>query len=447
MADYIQVPPDSTGKKLLAHQHTVDNTAVYVQGTHISGHNNPENMLYVDARGAAFMRFTDGPAILDPFANLKVSQSYILGIYEHSEDSYDDLMTTTNTAGATYEWVPSQSSVMLEVDGLANTSVERHTNRYHFHQPSVGQLVILTVACGDSGKAGNVRRWGYFDDNDGVFFELDNQTMYVVLRSSVTGVVTETRIPQANWNKDLLDGTGLSGFNLRPHYFQLYWIDMAWLGAGTVRYGVFTDKGERAACHVIENSGQLPYAYMARASLPIRWENYNTTATSGSSDLRIGAAVVRGEGVPDYTYWRHGDMESGVVTVSNNTPIITLRAKDEISAGVINRINAFPEKVSFNITGGPVKLMAVEGVTLDANATWTIPGESSIEGDVGATSYVGGTIRDACYFPAGTHALDASSLWEVNDEGITKSGITYAATALSESNTTVQLIVSYRELY
>jgi hypothetical protein len=354
-------------------------------------------------------------------------------------------IVTANGASSTY--VPEQVSVLLNTTTDANSTVTRTTRRYHYHQPSVGSLIIMTVACGDTGKTHNIRQWGYFDDEDGVFFELNGTTVNAVLRSKTSGTVVDTRIPQANWNMDSLDGTGLSGFTLDPSMFQLYWIDIAWLGAGTVRFGVYTDEGQRVTCHTIRNSGQNPYAYMSRASLPMRWANYNTGVTSGASDLRIGAAVVRTEGAAGYTFWRHADMESNTITVTTNTPVLTVRAKEEIALGVRNRINALPEKVSIIVSGGPVKMMSINDATLDANATWNITGESSVEGDDTATGYTGGTLRTACYFPEGYHNIDVTDLWEINDEGIMQGGLTYAATALTANTTTVRLLLSYRELY
>jgi hypothetical protein len=36
-----------------------------------------------------------------------------------------------------------------------------------------------SLSCGDSGKDGVVRRWGLFDEEDGVYFELDGLTFSV----------------------------------------------------------------------------------------------------------------------------------------------------------------------------------------------------------------------------------------------------------------------------
>jgi hypothetical protein len=48
---------------------------------------------------------------------------------------------------------------------------------------------------------------------------------------------SETVVPQTNWNIDKLDGTGISGITLDISKAQILWMDIEWLGLGTVRIG------------------------------------------------------------------------------------------------------------------------------------------------------------------------------------------------------------------
>jgi hypothetical protein len=110
--------------------------------------------------------------------------------------------------------------------------------------------VMQTIQIGDTGKANVVRRWGYFDEENGLFWELDGTTLYAVQRSSTTGSVVDTRVAQANWNRDSLDGT--IRYDLDVTKTNLYWMDFQWLGVGIVRFGVYENDGTKTTCHVLK---------------------------------------------------------------------------------------------------------------------------------------------------------------------------------------------------
>jgi hypothetical protein len=63
------------------------------------------------------------------------------------------------------------------------------------------------------GEKANVRqRVGYFDDNNGIFFQQTNGNKRWVIRSSVSGTPVDTEFAsQTDWNIDKLNGEGPSG--------------------------------------------------------------------------------------------------------------------------------------------------------------------------------------------------------------------------------------------
>ncbi len=133
------------------------------------------------------------------------------------------------------------------------SSVSRTSNRYHFYQPGVGNLIINTLALDDNGKANNTRRWGYYDANNGIFWELAGTEFRVVLRSSTSGSVVDTVVAQADWNGDKLDGAGQSKMDIDLSKANFFFIDFAWLGVGAVRFGVLAQDGSRWIAHTFEN--------------------------------------------------------------------------------------------------------------------------------------------------------------------------------------------------
>ena len=451
---YVQVPPDSTGKKLHALQHTVGANTVQVQGFHVVDSVTPTNALTIDQRGAASIRFSEGQPTLSGFGSLNVSQKRALGVYESSSGSYDDLFSVDVVTGGTSTYDDFGHSNVSTVTSASLASVVRTTNRYHYYLPGSSNLVIQTIACGDTGKANNQRRWGAFDSEDGVFWELQGTTFNVVIRSSTTGSVVESKVAKAAWNGDRLDGTGLSGMTLNITNINLYWIDYQWLGAGRVRFGVFTPDGSRVVCHTFQNAGQNALPYMRSGTLPLRTENTNTSATGAGSDLREVCMAIYTEGTyEDYTFWRSSDMDSTVTVGSTNINVLALRSLvNPVGLNHHNSIIAYPETLNI-YCDQPVRIDLRQDVTV-SGGLWNVgAGESSIEGSADTTVTDFTTPFKTWFFAAGTHTVDLTKHFEVNDEGImlradgTASIWAFTGKRLSGTNSIVTLNLGYRELW
>lgn len=453
---YVQVPPDSTGKKLHALQHTVDAVAVQVQGFHLVDVDNPGFVQSVDALGQASVRFAEGSPSMDAFGNLRVSSAHCLGYYDNVSGAQDDLFytETTGTAAATL----GDSYLTLSVGSANNDRILRKTTRHHFYQPGIGNLVIQTLALGDTGKVNSVRRWGYGDENNGMYWELDSawdnvnmNHFFACIRSDVGGSVVENRVARANWNGDKIDGTGYSGFQLTLNGRMFYWIDFAWLGVGPVRFGVLGPNGERIVCHTFRHPAGDPVPYTRTASLPLFYEMKNVGVTSGTSEMRSICAAVYAETKPNYNFYSYADIESGAVTVTADTPVVSLRPKLTFG-GMTNRTGTYPRSLSVMVTGGNAKLSIVEGGGL-TGATWGISGEGSTEGDAGATAATGTHTYHSWYLAEGAHNIDVTDLYDTNDEGYHVAGdglssqiMTLLATKLSGTTVTVRAAITYREL-
>lgn len=105
----------------------------------------------------------------------------------------------------------------------------------------------------------------------------------------------ETRVEQDSWNGDKLDGSGSSGFTLDISKAQISWMDIEWLGVGSVRTG-FVINGKFILCHTFHHANIINSTYITTASLPLRYEIKNTAATSGTSKLKQICSTVNSEG-------------------------------------------------------------------------------------------------------------------------------------------------------
>jgi len=449
---YIQVPPDSSGKKMQTVLNTVDGQPVHASVVVQVSPSNPTYSQEVDAKGQALIRFAEGSATLDAFANLRTSSSSIIGGYEFSNGDMADLFSDELIGTGSVYYDEQASLTTLSVNSANSASARRTTNRYHYYQPGTGTIVLFSLAHGDLGKTNNVRRWGYYDIDDGLFFELDGTTLSVVRRSSVTGSTVEERVAQEDWNGDKLDGTGVSHFDIDITKGNLYFVDFAWLGVGPVRMGIVSGDGSRVVCHTFQNPNTHNGAYMSRGSLPVRFRNFNKGATSGTSELHVICCAVYSENAPVYTYWRFSDIgNSTPKTVTTNTPLFSIRPK-LMNGGRFNRVNIYPETFSCYISGGPVKLQIIDDAEL-TGATWNQQGESLAEGDTTATSLSGGSIFREVFLAPGNHIIPLSYFYETHDEGYCvaadgswQSSATLVGTKLDGTATSIWSSLSYREL-
>jgi hypothetical protein len=385
---------------------------------------------------------------MDAFGNLRVANASIIAGYEYTNGDMADLFqdALTGTASITHE--PTASSTVFSVGTGATAKAMRTSNRYHYYQPGVGNLILLTMAMGDAGKTGNVRRWGYYDDNDGIFFELHGTDWNIVRRSSVTGTVVEERVGFADWNADSLGDAGIAGFMPNPTMANFYWLDFAWLGVGEIRVGMLNPLGERITLHVFKNPNAHTLPYMRTGSLPVRFENFNTGTTASTSEMRSICTAVYSESQTAYTFWRFSDIErQPPVAVTTDTPILSMRVK----AG--SRVGIYPECMCVCVTGGPVKMTIIDDAEL-VGATWAISGGGFAEGDIAATAITDGDRFKSFYVNPGCTNLPVDSVYETNDEGYHRLAddsdsytFTLVATKLNPADTvTVGAALSYKEL-
>lgn len=448
---YVRVPPDSTGKKVYTVESVVGSDTVQTQVVHIADSENPEFIQAIDIQGSASVRFAEGQPILAGFGSLKTSGERVLGVYESSLDSYESLFSTVTANGGELTYSPSESSEILSVTGSNGSSAKTTTNRYHYYLPGSANVFKGTFSFGDSGKTGNHRSFGPFDSNDGCFFQLYDTTLYVCIRSSVSGSVIDTKVPQSLWNVDKLDGTGKSGYNIDITKINVFWLDYQWLGAGRVRFGVFAPDGSRITCHRFENAGAFTVPYMRTGTLPLSFENVNHAATGSSSEIRAVCMAMYTEGThEDYTFWRYADAEVNAVTCTTNTTLLSIRATPTVN-GKHNSVIIYPE--TLNVYSDQPVAVTIWQETDVTGGTWNTLGSIAEQNTTGLVSITNAQRFKTLYFDSGAHSVCIDQYFEKNDEGIqvSSNGIpelwTFSATRLTNNTTNVTLNLGYKELW
>jgi hypothetical protein len=235
-------------------------------------------------------------AALDAFGRLRVSNPFTLFDSSHRYRD-NNLWNTSVASGGTAVFDANQGLVTLNVTTTSGSKVYRETTKVFSYQPGKSLLVMTTFAMNPA-KTGLRQRMGYYGSANGMYLELDGtgtSSLSFVERTSVSGSLVETKITQPNWNYDKLDGTGPSGMTLDITKAQILWMDIEWLGLGTVRLGFVID-GKFILCHQFHHANLITSTYITTASLPLRYEIENTATTVSASTLKQVCSTVISEG-------------------------------------------------------------------------------------------------------------------------------------------------------
>lgn len=345
-------------------------------------------------------------ALVDAFGRQRVSQPLVLFDsqlqYDKAPNLWDEQVTG---AGSSSTHLTNESAVRMRVGTTSGDIVIRQSRIYTRYQPGMSHLVLMTGVLGP--RKANVRqRIGYFDTQNGIFFELSNGNLSIVKRTYTSGSVSDTVVGQSNWSIDKLDGTGKSKITIDTEKTQIMIFDFQWLGVGRVRVGFVID-GVIYYCHEFHHANNLTKVYMTTANLPCRFEIENLATTTSSTDLiQICSSVISEGGFKPRGYMRH----AGTTTAKNiNTtmvPIISVRPKSTYKDLWFEPLNY----EMLNTANSYVYYQIVVGATL-TGANWqNAPSTTFSEYDITATSYSGGTVIQGGY--VNTKELTTSNISE-----------------------------------
>ena len=233
------------------------------------------------------------PMLADAFGRIRVAQP--LTLFDSSHRYRDNgLWNTATASGGAAVFSPNEGLVNLNVTSTGGSQVLRETAKVFSYQPGKSLLVMNTFVMAPA-QVGLRQRVGYFGTENGLYVQLEDSTLSFVERSLVTGLVTETIVNQTSWNADKLDGNGPSGITLDITKAQILFMDIEWLGEGTVRLGFVID-GNFIVCHRFNHANLITSTYITTASLPLRYEITNTGATATASTLKQVCSTVISEG-------------------------------------------------------------------------------------------------------------------------------------------------------
>lgn len=347
-------------------------------------------------------RLSPSGTMTDAFGRLRISQPYTL-FDSQNRFQLNTKFNTTFATGGTLSYSNTQSSILMGVNTANNAEVVRESKYVMTYQPGKSLLIMNTFVF-NSPKAGLRQRVGYFGVKDGVFLEQDGDTLYLVLRSNVTGTVVDTRVAQSDWNVDTFDGTGYSNQGEEGHggaldvsKSNIFWIDIEWLGVGDVRCG-FVVNGAMKIAHIFHNDNVNTSTYMSTACLPIRYEIKNTATQEVSATMKqICSTVISEGGYEPRLEQFHAGAELTTTTLSNTATyynLVSLRLRpgrlDSVvkidSGSVLGESNQnYMYKVAVNpqIAG-----LVWQNHSHSNNVQYSVTGSKVNDGRIVATGYI-----------------------------------------------------------
>ena len=341
--------------------------------------------------------YSNSPNI-DAFGRLRVSNPFTLFDSSHRFDDNELWSTATAVSGsATFD--ANEGLINLGVTAASGSEVVRETTKVFSYQPGKSLLVLSTFVM-NAAKTGLRQRVGYYGAANGYYLEQNDSTVSFVERSSVSGSLVNTPVAQASWNVDPLNGSGPSGITLDLTKAQILFMDLEWLGVGTVRIGFVID-GNFYVCHKFQHANIIASTYITTASLPLRYEITNTAATASSSRLKQICSTVMSEG----GYQLNGLQQAvgtPVTTARTLTvagtfyPIVSIRLKTSP-----NRLDAIVICTAISIIAtstGSFNWQVIASGTTSAGTWVDAPGGSSVQYNLTGTSFTGGRILASGFF-------------------------------------------------
>ncbi len=339
-----------------------------------------------DGSSPASILFANSPAV-DAFSRLRASLpvnlfnstlQYGLAPLEWNE---------VDTSGGATTWLSNESAALLSVTSTTGSSVVRQTKRYFRYQPGKSQLILCTFNM-QGIQAGVTKEIGYGDANNGLFLRISDQA-YFVVRTSTSGSVVETTIPQSQWNVDKFDGTGPSGITIDWTKAQILEIDFQWLGTGRVRFG-FSINGCTFLAHQVLNANNITLVYMATANLPMRCAITQVSSGVSATMKQICTSVIAEGGVDSVSAYEFG-ISNGITTVAVTTrrPILSIQRAATFN-GLVSR-GAFNLQMfgAYAVTNDAY-IELVYGGTLTGAAFSAVNSNSQFNKDTSATAITGG---------------------------------------------------------
>ncbi len=377
-----------------------------------------------------------------PFIQLQFPYSIVNTAYVTSTTASGGTVTAGPAASATANLVSLTTTTTSGSSAIINSN-----RRLHYH-PGQGAVCEFTAIYA-TGTANNNQIAGIGNAQDGFFYGYNGTAFGILNRSSASGSLVDTWIPQTTWNVDTMDGTGSSGVTLNPQDGNVYKIQFQWLGFGVINFFIENpNDGTWILVHRISRANGFTTTSLLNPSMQLYAQNINTgTATGNTLKICCMSALIEGQDLPANDVRNAAFSASKTIPISGSSPnsIIAIRNNSTYNS-VTNQVMVYVDQITaLNTSGGTVPSI----ISLYYNPTITsstfanaIGANSVVNWDSAGTSVTAGTQIASFYIFSGTtFAADLTTFGIVLNPGDT---LCIAAVSTGASGT-AQASLSWHE--
>lgn len=278
----------------------------------------------------------DNGGLIDPFGKIRVSNAYTIFDSKQVVDNQTLFWSDVNYngTGTSSVYITGSASTVLSTSANTAGTRVRQTKRRFNYQPGKGFQTILTGILNPNNiLTGTLFQLGYFDENNGLFFQLSGTQLAVGIRSSTSGIASDTIFNQQNWNLDTLDGSAniknKSGVRIDPTKAQIFGIDFQWLGVGRIRWFIEYN-GNAIYIHEKSFANLDNKVYMSSPNLPLRYLIQNYGNGPAASMTCICSTAISEGGMENTGFEQSIDRGVNSLTTLNNAaiyPLLAIRLK------------------------------------------------------------------------------------------------------------------------
>lgn len=252
--------------------------------------------------------------------------------------------------------LPGEGGVRMSISTASGDVTLRQSRPYHRYQPGKSMFMATAVNFG-SNNVNQVQRVGYFDDNNGIFFEqganpldvANPSGMFAVIRSDVSSVLsqgrpTDIKIPAYMWT----DPQGILS-SINWNRLQMLWLEYAWYGGGALRWGILID-GEPFILHEVGSGNNSPDA------------TQSSTGGRGGESTQVSATGF----TVNAARWTANMWQGRTLQVNPNTTISAVSAGAVLPQATINVVSTagFPASGTVLIQNQVISYTGVTATTL-----------------------------------------------------------------------------------
>jgi len=335
---------------------------------------------------------SDSP-IFDAFSRLRTTSPKTLFDLQNEYNVAPLFVDRILVGAGTITHNDNESDAYFAVGTANGDSASSHTKQYFRYSPGKSSLILMSHIFA-AAKTNVIQERGYGDTSNGMFFQVDGVSIGVVQRSSTSGSAVNTRVAQADWNKDKLNGTGASGITLDITKANIYFIDFEALYAGRVRFGIISQNGQMIVCHEFQNANSFTVPYVQTANLPLRVAIYNIgTAASGTTMKSICSSVITedGDGFPQgVTHTASNKITS--VAVTTRRPVLSIKPRLTFQSKVNRSLILNLSAEIMAKTNDAYWEIVYYGTLTGASFADIDTASSTMQVDTSATAITGGTV-------------------------------------------------------